>query len=63
VVVGSVVETPLVITAESWNEIDPVAIARDIEPVSDIAGSSEYKKHITEVYVRRVIGLAQGRSR
>jgi carbon-monoxide dehydrogenase medium subunit len=63
VVVGSVVETPLVITAESWNEIDPVAIARDIEPVSDIAGSSEYKKHITDVYVRRVIGLAQGRSR
>jgi carbon-monoxide dehydrogenase medium subunit len=59
VVVGSVTEVPLVVTGASWDDIDTDAIVAQLEPVSDIAGSAEYKKHITGVYVRRAIARAR----
>jgi carbon-monoxide dehydrogenase medium subunit len=48
-----------VVTGSSWDEMDPAAISAQLEPVSDIAGSAEYKKHITAVYVRRAIAQAR----
>jgi carbon-monoxide dehydrogenase medium subunit len=60
VVIGSVTEVPLVVTGASWDDIDPDAIVAQLEPVSDIAGSAEYKKHITGVYVRRAVAEARG---
>jgi carbon-monoxide dehydrogenase medium subunit len=60
VVIGSVTEVPLVVTAATWDGIDADAIVADLEPVSDIAGAADYKKHITGVYVRRAIAQARG---
>lgn len=59
VVVGSVTEVPLVVAGASWDDIDADGIVAQVEPVSDIAGSAEYKKHITGVYVRRAVALAR----
>jgi aerobic carbon-monoxide dehydrogenase medium subunit len=62
VVVGSVTDVPLVVTAASWEDIDPDGIVDQLDPVSDIAGSADYKKHITGVYVRRAVAQARGGS-
>lgn len=54
-VVGAVGEVPMVWTFEELGEIDPEAIAREIDPTPDLTGSELYKRHITGVYVRRAL--------
>ena len=53
--VGAVGETP-----GSWifsrpEDVDPDAIAQQIDPTPDLTGSERYKRHITGVYVRRAL--------
>lgn len=58
VVVGAAGELPSV-HEESGEEIDADEVARvlaaAIEPVDDLTGSAEYKRHVTGVFVRRAL--------
>ena len=55
VVIGAVGDLPLVAEADGPDDIDAKALAGSIEPVSDLAGSVRYKRHITEVVIRRTL--------
>ena len=35
--------------------IEGAAIAADIDPIPDIAGSEDYKRHVTGVYIDRAV--------
>lgn len=60
-VVGAVGETPMLWTFEHLREVDPAAIAEQVDPTPDLAGSESYKRHVTEVFVRRTVdALAEG---
>jgi len=61
-VVGAVGEVPLVRTVGALTEIDPEAVAQEIDPTPDLTGSERYKRHITEVYVRRAVEAMTERS-
>lgn len=54
-VVGAVGEVPTAWTFGSPAEIDPDAIAAEVDPTPDLTGSERYKRHITGVYVRRAL--------
>ena len=59
VVVGAVGPTPVVVdTADS--AVDPDSIAESVEPMPDLTGSVEYKRHVTGVFVRRVLARLEG---
>jgi carbon-monoxide dehydrogenase medium subunit len=47
--------------ARHADEIAALAI-RDLEPVDDLHGSAEYKREMTRVFVRRVLGVAAARA-
>jgi aerobic carbon-monoxide dehydrogenase medium subunit len=53
-VVGAVGELPLVSDHDDGT-VDPAEVAARIEPVADLTGSVAYKRHVTEVYVRRAL--------
>ena len=53
--VGAVGEVPTAWTFGAPAEIDPDAVAREIDPTPDLTGSERYKRHITGVYVRRAL--------
>jgi carbon-monoxide dehydrogenase medium subunit len=55
IVVGAVSEVPIVVDSDSISELDPAALAAQIEPIPDLTGSVRYKRHVTEVYLRRAI--------
>ena len=55
VVVGAVGEVPAVWTFSSPDAIDADTIGREVDPTPDLTGSERYKRHITEVYVRRAV--------
>lgn len=54
-VVGAVGEVPTVWTFGAPEDIDPDAVAAEVDPTPDLTGSERYKRHITGVYVRRAI--------
>ncbi len=54
-VIGAVAEAPRVFDFNDWADVDPRAIADEIEPVPDLTGSIEYKRHITAVFISRAI--------
>lgn len=51
VVIGAVGPTPMKFEGID----DPSAIADQIEVIPDASGSEDYKRHVTEVFVRRVL--------
>jgi len=53
VVVGAVAEVPFVVDAPALDDLDPAGIARDLDPIADLAGQEDYKRHVTQVYVER----------
>ncbi len=55
VVVGAVDERPIVVEADGEIEEIAAAAAAAVEPVDDLSGSAEYKKHLTGVMVRRAL--------
>lgn len=62
-VVGAVGEIPTVWTSTSPDQIDPDEIAAGVDPTPDLTGSERFKRHITGVYVRRVLAkLASGKA-
>jgi carbon-monoxide dehydrogenase medium subunit len=59
VVVGAVGPAPVVVDAAD-SRIDPDAIAASVDPMPDLTGSVEYKRHVTAVFVRRVLARLEG---
>lgn len=55
VVVGAVAEVPFVVDVESLDDLDAAQIAADIDPIADLAGQEDYKRHVTTVYVERAV--------
>ena len=53
--VGAAGDVPHVLVVGSPGEIDPADVASAVDPVADLAGSAEYKRHLTEVLVRRAL--------
>lgn len=53
--VGAVGDVPLVRHVSSPAEIDPEAIADEVDPSPDLGGSVAYKRHLTAVVVRRAL--------
>jgi carbon-monoxide dehydrogenase medium subunit len=54
-VIGAVGELPRVFDFAGWDDVDAAALAAEIEPVPDLTGSVEYKRHVTAVFVRRAV--------
>jgi carbon-monoxide dehydrogenase medium subunit len=54
-VIGAVGETSMAWTFASPSEIDSLAVAQQIDPTPDLAGSERYKRHITSVYIDRAV--------
>ena len=54
VVVGAAGMLPVAAEAAT-GEIDPDDLADAIDPMPDLTGSAEYKRHVTAVYVRRAV--------
>lgn len=63
VVVGAVNDRPIVVEGSNWSDIDPAVVVARTDPVGDLAGSVEYKRHVTEVYVRRILASMSERER
>jgi carbon-monoxide dehydrogenase medium subunit len=63
VVVGAVGDKPLWFDADELTTIAPDEIASAVEPVADLVGSVRYKRHMTEVFVRRAIDDLAGAAR
>ena len=60
VVVGAVSDRPLAFDADDAGEVDAEAVAAAVEPIPDLTGSEEYKRHLTAVYVRRALASLAG---
>jgi carbon-monoxide dehydrogenase medium subunit len=54
-VIGAVAEVPLVVEVADLADADVPAIVAGVEPVADLTGAVDYKRHVTEVYVRRAL--------
>ncbi|MDT4894283.1 MAG: aerobic carbon-monoxide dehydrogenase medium subunit [Pseudonocardiales bacterium] len=55
VVVGAVGELPTAADYADLGAVDADDLAARVEPVSDLTGSERYKRHVTQVIVRRAI--------
>lgn len=51
--VGAVGMTSTVVETSTLGEIDPVAIATDIDTTADLSGSEAYKRHLTKITIER----------
>jgi carbon-monoxide dehydrogenase medium subunit len=54
-VVGAVAEVPFVADVATLDDVDAAAIAADIDPIADLTGQDDYKRHVTKVYVERAV--------
>ena len=54
-VVGASCEIPTMFAVASLDDIDADDVADGIDPIADLTGSEEYKRHVTGVYVQRAI--------
>ena len=59
-VIGAVGELPRVFDFPNWESVDAGALAEAVEPVPDLTGSVEYKRHVTAVFIRRAIAAIEG---
>ena len=55
IVVGAVADRPHMVDVETPAPVNASAIAAEIEPIADIAGTARYKRHVTEVYINRAV--------
>jgi carbon-monoxide dehydrogenase medium subunit len=63
VVVGAVAEVPHVVDVPTLDDIDAASIAADIDPIADLTGQEDYKRHVTKVYVERAVAGMRGGAR
>lgn len=54
-VIGAIGATPQVFDANHVIDFDAVAIAEQLEVIEDMAGASDYKRHIARLYIARAI--------
>jgi carbon-monoxide dehydrogenase medium subunit len=59
VAVGAVADVPRVWVAPDLADFDPRSMAGELEPTADLAGQVDYKRHLAEVYLRRVLAEAR----
>lgn len=59
-VIGAVAEVPLVVDIEDLDDVDVHGIVARVEPVADLTGATDYKSHVTAVYVRRALDGLRG---
>lgn len=55
VAVGAVGEVPVVSSYGRPDDVDANEMAAAVDPIPDLGGSVEYKRHVTAVYVRRAV--------
>lgn len=55
VAVGAVGPVPVFADYGSFSEVDVDAIVGEVEPLPDLTGSEDYKRHVTDLYVRRAL--------
>jgi aerobic carbon-monoxide dehydrogenase medium subunit len=58
-VIGAVAEVPYVVDVGSLDEVDAAAIAADMDPIADLTGQEDYKRHVTKVFVERAIAAVR----
>lgn len=58
-VVGAVAGAPHLFTATAVGGIDPAEVAGTVEIIPDMTGSERYKRHITELYVKRALAALE----
>ncbi len=54
-VIGAVAEVPFVVDVSTLDELDGAAIAAAIDPIADLTGREDYKRHVTKVHVERAV--------
>lgn len=54
-VVGAVGEVQMLFEFSHPDEIDPGAVAEELDPTPDLTGSERYKRHVSAVFIRRVL--------
>lgn len=54
-VVGAAAGAPHLFTSEGTGGLDPAQVAATIDIIPDLTGSVRYKRHITQLYVERVL--------
>jgi carbon-monoxide dehydrogenase medium subunit len=54
-VVGAVGEVQMLFTFGDPAEIDPEAVAAELDPTPDLTGSDRYKRHVAATYIRRAV--------
>lgn len=59
VVVGAVAEVPYVLDLATLADVHATEIAADIDPIPDLTGQEDYKRHVTKVYIERAVAALQ----
>lgn len=54
-VVGAVGEVQMLWTFNDPGEIEPDAVAEELDPTPDLTGSERYKRHVAAVFIRRAV--------
>jgi len=54
-VVGAVGEVQTLFTFSDPAEIDPAAVAEELDPTPDLSGSERYKRHVAGVFIGRAV--------
>ncbi len=54
-VVGAVGEVQMLFAFGNPSEIDPEAVAAQLDPTPDLTGSDRYKRHVAATYIRRAV--------
>ena len=62
-VVGAVGDRPHVVSVPTGTTLDGPTIAADIEPIADLAGTADYKRHVTAVYIDRALAQLDAEER
>lgn len=55
IVVGAVGPIPVVSDFGSLGEVDIEAVLAEVDPMPDLTGSVDYKRHVTEIYLRKAV--------
>ncbi len=59
-VVGAVGDAPLAFDVAEPGDLNPAEVASAVDPTPDLGGSDRYKRHVTEVFVRRALSALAG---